>query len=106
MANDRENKTAEETASEETRQDELVEVFDTQQESEAMVVRSLLDSAGIVALISSLSAPQDVLPGVGGVIVRVRADQAEDARRIISEYRQSGDTGTEPEPPLNEDSAA
>ncbi len=55
---------------------ELVEVFDTQQESEAMVVRGLLESAGLEALMSSLDAPQDVLPGVGGVIVRVPAGQA------------------------------
>jgi hypothetical protein len=66
---------------------ELVEVFDTAEESEAMVVRGLLDSAGIDALITGLDTPQDVLPGVGGVIVRVTADQAEEARRIIEEYR-------------------
>jgi hypothetical protein len=85
---------------------ELVEVFDTQQESEAMIVRGLLESAGIEALLSSLDAPQDVLPGVGGVIIRVPADQGDDARRIIEEYRQS--PGEEPEPPtpINEDSAA
>ncbi len=84
---------------------ELVEVFDTQQESEAMVVRGLLESAGLEALMSSLDAPQDVLPGVGGVIVRVPASQAGEARRIIEEYRQS--PGSEPEPPpINEDSAA
>src|SRR5205085_1170731 len=92
-----------------TAHDELVEVFDTQQESEAMVVRGLLESAGIDALTSSLDAPQDVLPGVGGVILRVRADQAEEAKRMIEEYRVSGPMAPdepEPEPPLSEDSAA
>jgi hypothetical protein len=69
-----------------TPDNELVKVFDTDQESEAMVVRGLLESAGIEAVILSLDAPQDVLPGVGGVIVQVREDQAEEARRVIEEY--------------------
>ncbi len=73
-------------------EDDLVEVFDTQQESEAMVVRGLLESAGIEALMSSLDAPQDVLPGVGGVIIRVRAEQAEEARGMIEDYRRSAVT--------------
>jgi len=67
--------------------EELVEVFDTQEESEAFVVRGLLETAGIDALITGLDAPQDVLPGVGGVVVRVPAGQAEEARRLIEEYR-------------------
>ncbi len=37
---------------------------------------------------NSLDAPQDVLPGVGGVVVLVRPDQAEEARRIIEENRR------------------
>lgn len=68
---------------------ELVEVFDTQQESEAMVVHGLLESAGIDSIISNLDAPQDVLPGVGGVVVRVNPEQAEAARQIIEEYRNT-----------------
>src|SRR5438105_258498 len=68
---------------------ELVEVFDTQQESEALVVHSLLESAGIESIISNLHAPQDVLPGVGGVVIRVTPDEAEEARRIIDEYRNN-----------------
>jgi hypothetical protein len=74
---------------------ELVEVFDTDQESEALVVQGLLESAGIEALITSLDAPQDVLPGVGGVIIRVTADQAEEARRIIDDFRTSGAAAAE-----------
>jgi putative signal transducing protein len=65
---------------------DLVQVFDTQEESEAMVIRGLLDSAGIDALITGLDSPQDVLPGVGGVVVRVAAENADAARRIIEEY--------------------
>jgi len=69
--------------------EKLVRVFDTEQETEAMVVRGLLDSAGIEADITSLDAPQDILPGVGGTIILVREEDAEEARRLIEEYRQS-----------------
>ena len=43
--------------------EKLVRVFDTEQESEAMVVRGLLDSAGIESDLTSLDAQQDILPG-------------------------------------------
>ena len=66
---------------------ELVKVFDTEQESEAMVVRGLLEANSIPAVIENLDAPQDVMPGVGGVIVLVRAEQAEEAARLIEESR-------------------
>ncbi|HYE24924.1 MAG TPA: DUF2007 domain-containing protein [Clostridia bacterium] len=75
--------------------DVLEKVFDTDQESEAMVVKGLLESAGIDAILSSLDAPQDVLPGVGGVVVQVRPEQAEEARRVIEEYRTSASTDPE-----------
>ena len=68
---------------------ELVLVFDTQQESEALVIQSLLSSAGIESIITNLDAPQDVLPGVGGVVVRVNPAQAEEARRVIEDYRNN-----------------
>jgi len=68
---------------------ELVTVFDTQQESEAMVVQSLLASAGIDSIVTNLQAPQDVLPGVGGVVVRVNPAQADEARGIIDEYKNT-----------------
>jgi len=77
--------------------DELVEVFGSKEESEVMVVRGLLEAAGIECLVTSLEAPQDVLPGVGGMVVRVPADRAEEARQIIEEERQH---------PLSEDSDA
>ncbi|HET9837600.1 MAG TPA: DUF2007 domain-containing protein [Candidatus Angelobacter sp.] len=66
---------------------ELVEVFDTVQESEAMVVHGLLSSAGIESLIANLEFPQDVFPGVGGISIRVNAAQEEEALRIIEDYR-------------------
>jgi hypothetical protein len=82
---------------------ELVEVFDTQSESEALVVKGLLDSAGIDAAVISLDAPQDVLPGVGGMVVRVSADRADEARRIIAESRESAPP---PESDITDGSAA
>ena len=66
---------------------ELVEVFDTMQESEAMVVHGLLTSAGVASVVANLQAPQDVLPGVGGISVRVNPAQEEEARRLIEDYR-------------------
>ena len=74
---------------------ELVTVFDTQQESEAMVVQSLLASAGIDSIVSNLQAPQDVLPGIGGVVVRVNPAQADEARGIINEYQNTPESVVE-----------
>ncbi len=67
--------------------EQLVKVFDTEQESEAMVVQGLLESEGIDSLITYLDAPQDVLPGVGGIIVQVREDQAERARQLMADSK-------------------
>lgn len=68
---------------------DLVRVFDTEQESEAMVVKGLLESAGIDARVISLDAQQDILPGVGGVVVQVPRESADEARDIIDSYRSS-----------------
>ena len=67
--------------------EKLVKVFDTDVESEAMVVHGLLESAGIPAVMSNREAPQDVLPGVGGVVILVREEQAKDAEAMIQEFR-------------------
>jgi hypothetical protein len=66
---------------------ELVEVFDTMQESEAMVVHGLLISAGIDAVVANLQAPQDVFPGVGGLSIRVNSAQKVEALRLIEDFR-------------------
>jgi hypothetical protein len=76
----------------ENEHDELVKVFDTDEESEAMVVRGLLESAGIDAIIQNREAPQDILPGVGGVVVMVRPDQVVEALQTIDEYRRNPTT--------------
>lgn len=77
---------------------ELVTVFDTMQETEAMVVQGLLRSAGIDSIVTSLQAQQDVWPGVGGVVVRVAAAQADEARQLIADYENT--------PPANADDVA
>ena len=69
--------------------EKLVRVFDTEQESEALVVRGLLDSSGIDCDITSLDAQQDILPGVGGTIILVREEDVDKAHRVIEEYRQA-----------------
>ena len=68
---------------------ELVTVFETPEEAEALVVHGLLESEGIESLITSLFAQQEVLPGVGGVVIRVAPERVEEARRVIEEYRAS-----------------
>ena len=78
--------------------EKLVKIFDTEQESEAMVVRGLLESAGIESDLKSIDAPQDTFPGVGGSVILVREENAEEAGKIIESYRQS--------PPLDDDETA
>ncbi len=66
----------------------LVKVFDSEQESEAMVVKGLLDSAGIESDLASASLLQDAFPGMGGMIILVREEDAAKAQQLISESRQ------------------
>lgn len=81
----------------------LVPVFDAKEESEALVVRGLLESQGIEAMLSGSDADQEIWPGVGGCVIRVREERAQDARRIIAEYR---DAPPLEETDLTDDSAA
>lgn len=78
---------------------ELVEVFDTMQESEAMVVHGLLTSAGIESVVANLQAPQDVFPGVGGLSIRVSPAQEEAARQLIDDYRANAASDDDSAPP-------
>jgi hypothetical protein len=75
--------------------EKLVKVFDSERESEVMVVRGLLESAGIETITTTLDAPQDILPGVGGITLQVRAEEADEARSIIVDYRLSGEQSAE-----------
>lgn len=89
---------------EEKKSAELVTVFETPEDAEALVVHGLLEAEGIEALMTSLYAQQEILPGVGGVVLRVAPEHAEEARRVIEEYRASpgaemetnGEPGAEP----------
>ena len=78
--------------------EKLVKIFDTEQETEAMLVKGLLDSAGIESDLKSLDAVQDTFPGVGGTVLLVREEDEDEARRIIEAYRTS--------PPLDEETTA
>jgi hypothetical protein len=69
-------------------EEQLVRVFDAEQESEALVVRGLLESNGIESLTQPIDLEQDLFP-VGGVAILVREEQAEEAKELIKAYRQA-----------------
>jgi hypothetical protein len=80
--------------------EKLIKVFDSEQESEAMVVKGLLDSASIENDLTSASLLQEVFPGLGGMIILVREEDAEKALRMIADYRQqpsANDSADEPD---------
>jgi hypothetical protein len=67
--------------------EKLVKVFGSEQESEALVVKGLLESAGIDSDLTAASLVQDAFPGLGGVILMVREEDAAAASRLIAEQR-------------------
>jgi len=69
--------------------EKLVKVFDSEDESEALVVKGLLESAGIDSDLTSASLLQDAFPGLGGMTILVREADAEAARQAIEEHRQA-----------------
>ncbi len=77
--------------------EKLSKVFGSEQESEALVVKGLLDSAGIESDLTSASLVQDAFPGLGGMIILVREEDADAARSVIAEHQQL---------PADEDEAA
>jgi len=68
--------------------EKLVRVFDTDEDTEALVVKSLLDSAGIEAQIRGVDNTQDVLP-IGGTVIVVREEDEAAARQLLEDYRRS-----------------
>jgi hypothetical protein len=74
--------------------EKLVRIFDTEEESEALIVRGLLESAGIDSDLTSLDAQQNVLPGVGGTVILTREQDADKARKLIQEYRRAPEDET------------
>jgi len=77
--------------------EKLVKIFDTEQENEAIVVKGLLESAGIESDLKSIAAVQETFPGVGGTLLLVREEDAPEAEKIIDAYRQL--------PPLDDETA-
>jgi hypothetical protein len=75
--------------------EKLVKVFDSEQESEALVVKGLLDSAGIDNDLMSASLLQDAFPGMGGMIILVRQEDEERALSLIAESREDVSDGQE-----------
>ena len=71
--------------------EKLVKVFDSEDESEALVVKGLLDSAEIDNDLQSASLLQDAFPGLGGMLILVREEDAAKAQQLITDYRRSPD---------------
>jgi ribonuclease-3 len=71
-----------------------VTVFRTHSDIEAWVVRGLLDAHGIHTMMSA-DTPRSIFPvavsGLGEVSLVVRADDADEAARVIREYRAHAD---------------
>jgi ribonuclease-3 len=69
---------------------DLVVIFRTQSDVEASIVRGLLEANGVMSIVSS-AVPHSIFPltvdGLGEVRISVRADEADDARRIIDDHR-------------------
>jgi|SRR5690348_5415540 hypothetical protein len=68
--------------------EKLVKVFDSELESEAMIVKGLLESAGIDSDLTAASMVQDTFPGLGGMIILVRQADADAAQKLIAEHHQ------------------
>jgi hypothetical protein len=79
----------------------MAEVFATIYQAEALVVKSLLESTGIEAMLSSEHSI-DIYPifssQEGGIKIVVAEEDAEDARAVVMQFRKSG-TGSAPKSP-------
>ncbi len=89
---------------EESRMQPTVVVHQAGTATEAMIIRGLLESAGIVSPASTTTDPfplNEPPAGTHGVEIMVLESQAEEAWRIISEYLTSGQgIATEDEPEI------
>jgi hypothetical protein len=79
--------------------EELEVVFTTNDDSEALVVKGLLEASGFQVAMSTPEAPIGVFPisssDLGQVRLTVRAEQAEEARRAIEESEEQGPQAAE-----------
>jgi hypothetical protein len=77
----------------------LIDVFDTNDDSEAMVVRGLLEASEIEVLLTSVEAQAGILPfsnaPLGHMRLQVFESEAEEARQVIAQYKQAGEQGVE-----------
>jgi len=75
---------------------ELVVIFRTHSDVEAQIVRGLLEANGIMSVLAS-DVPHSVFPltvdPLGEVRLSVRADEAEEAKRVIDSHRTEVTTG-------------
>ena len=78
--------------------EKLIKVFDTKEESEAMVVYGLLESSGVTCVLTSQEASEGVLPGVGHMEILVPEELAEQARQAIVAYREAPESLEPAEP--------
>jgi hypothetical protein len=72
----------------------LVDVFDTNDDSEMMVVRGLLEASDIEVLLTSVESAAAIFPfrnaPLGHMRLQVFESDTADAREIIAQYRQAG----------------
>lgn len=69
----------------------MAEVFATMFQDEALVVKSLIESTGIEAVISSehfIDVYPIFFPQEGGIKIVVSDEDAEDARAVVAQYRE------------------
>jgi ribonuclease-3 len=73
-----------------TKLPDLVVIFRTHSDVEASIVRGLLETHGVMSIVTS-AVPHSVFPltvdGLGEVKISVREDEAEDAKYIIESHR-------------------
>jgi hypothetical protein len=86
--------------------EKLVKVFDSEAEPEVLVVKGLLDSAGIDNDMTAAAMVQDMFPGMGGMIILVREEDAEQARQVIADYRQPPNSPEEEDDDEDDDATA
>ena len=79
--------------------EQLEVVFTTNDDSEALVVKGLLEASGFQVAMRTPEAPIGVFPisssNLGQVRLSVRAEQAEEARRAIEESEEQGPQAAE-----------
>ncbi len=69
--------------------EKLVKVFDSENESEALIVKGLLESSGIESDLQSASLLQDNFPGLGGMVILVREEDAASAKQLIADRQRT-----------------